>query len=92
MCATVCPSQALYFGPAEEVMRMRQERPVQEFHFGEQALRTKVKVMSAPGTDRLDYDILEFMPGANGSATDIAGLSVYENWLGGMEVLDVTTA
>jgi len=84
MCATVCPSQALSFGPLEEVMRMRRERPIQEFQFGEQGLRTKVKLMSSPEMNRLDYDIMEFMPGASSTMVDIAELSV---WTDGMEVL-----
>ena len=88
MCATVCPSQALYFGPLEEVMRMRKERPIQEFQFGEQGLRTKVKLMSSPGIERLDYDIMEFMPGST-STPDLAELSV---WTDGMEVLSAEPA
>jgi hypothetical protein len=68
----------------EEVMRMRRERPIQEFQFGEQGLRTKVKMMSAPEMNRMDYDIMEFMPGAASTMVDIAELSV---WTGGMEVL-----
>jgi Fe-S-cluster-containing dehydrogenase component len=46
MCATVCPSGALVFGPREEVLRSRpRSKPVQEFRFGGQVLRTKVNVM-----------------------------------------------
>jgi Fe-S-cluster-containing dehydrogenase component len=89
MCATVCPSQALFFGTVEEVMRMRKERPVQEFQFGEQPVRTKVKMMSSPGMERMDYDIMEFMPGAASTMVDIAELSV---WTSGMETLNVEPA
>jgi Fe-S-cluster-containing dehydrogenase component len=78
MCATVCPSQALFFGTAEEVLRMRQERPIQQFQFGAETVRTKVKLMSSAGAERLDYDIMEFMPEAVSTMVDIAGLSVWE--------------
>jgi Fe-S-cluster-containing dehydrogenase component len=47
MCATVCPSQALYYGPREEVERLRKRsRPVNQFQFGRQMIRTKVNMMA----------------------------------------------
>jgi Fe-S-cluster-containing dehydrogenase component len=46
MCATVCPSNALVFGTREEILPKRpRSRPVQEFRFGRQVLRTKVNLM-----------------------------------------------
>jgi Fe-S-cluster-containing dehydrogenase component len=46
MCATVCPSQALYYGPCKEVERLRQRsRPVNEFQFARQTIRTKVNML-----------------------------------------------
>jgi Fe-S-cluster-containing dehydrogenase component len=46
MCATVCPSQALFFGTAEEIAALRpQSRPVNQFQFGRQTITTKVHVM-----------------------------------------------
>src|SRR3989441_9650194 len=54
MCATVCPSQALFFGGAEEIGRLRPERPINEFHFGHQIVRTKVRLMSAADSEHLD--------------------------------------
>ena len=46
MCATVCPSHALYFGPREEVERLRKRsRVVNEFRFGEQVVATKVNMV-----------------------------------------------
>ena len=46
MCATVCPSEALYFGPREEVeARRRRSRPTNTFRFGNQTVTTKVKMM-----------------------------------------------
>jgi Fe-S-cluster-containing dehydrogenase component len=62
MCATVCPSQALYFGSAEDIERMRVEKPINEFKFGNQTVRTKVHLMSSPATDQLEFDVMSFMP------------------------------
>src|SRR5690606_22254839 len=46
MCATVCPSQALFFGTREEIDRLRpRSRPINEFHFGNQTIHTKVRMM-----------------------------------------------
>jgi hypothetical protein len=41
MCATVCPSDALYYGTAEEVRASRPGREVIDvFRFGEQELQS----------------------------------------------------
>ncbi len=46
MCATVCPSQALFFGTREEIERLRpRSRPINEFHFGAHTIHTKVRMM-----------------------------------------------
>ena len=46
MCATVCPSGALYYSTREEVDRQRQRsRPVNRFQFGGQTVSTKVNLM-----------------------------------------------
>jgi Fe-S-cluster-containing dehydrogenase component len=46
MCATVCPSQALFFGTREEISTLRpQSRPTNTFRFGQQAITTRVQVM-----------------------------------------------
>jgi Fe-S-cluster-containing dehydrogenase component len=46
MCATVCPSEALYFGPREEVeARRKRSRPTNTFRFGNQTITTKVNMM-----------------------------------------------
>jgi Fe-S-cluster-containing dehydrogenase component len=46
MCATVCVSGALYYGPREEIERLRpRSRPVRDFRFGEQRVRTRVNIM-----------------------------------------------
>ena len=39
MCATVCPSQALFYGTAEEIERLRpQSTPINRFQFGGQTI------------------------------------------------------
>jgi Fe-S-cluster-containing dehydrogenase component len=46
MCASVCPSQALFFGTREEIRELRpRSRPVNTFKFGAQTITTKVFVM-----------------------------------------------
>ncbi len=64
MCATVCPSQALFYGTREELERLRSETPVNDFRFGNQRVRTKVHLMSSPGADDMDVDVMRFMAGA----------------------------
>jgi Fe-S-cluster-containing dehydrogenase component len=46
MCASVCPSQALFYGRREEIERSRpRSRPITQFQFGSQVITTKVNVM-----------------------------------------------
>jgi Fe-S-cluster-containing dehydrogenase component len=46
MCASVCPSQALFFGTREEIRELRpNSKPVNTFQFGEQTITTKVFMM-----------------------------------------------
>jgi Fe-S-cluster-containing dehydrogenase component len=46
MCATVCPSQALFFGTREEIAALRpQSMPTNKFRFGDQIITTRVNVM-----------------------------------------------
>ena len=46
MCATVCPSQALFFGTREQVDALRpQSMPTNRFRFGDQTITTRVHVM-----------------------------------------------
>lgn len=55
MCATVCPSQALFFGTREEVERLRpRSTPVNQFQFGNQTITTKVNMMT-PKVARTEY-------------------------------------
>jgi Fe-S-cluster-containing dehydrogenase component len=50
MCATVCPSQALFFGTREQIEQLRpMSTPVNRFQFGAQVISTRVFMM-APRT------------------------------------------
>ena len=55
MCATVCPSEALYFGTREEIEARRSRSvPTNRFRFGNQTITTKVNMM-LPKTARAEY-------------------------------------
>ncbi|MSR32920.1 MAG: 4Fe-4S ferredoxin [Gemmataceae bacterium] len=46
MCAPVCPSGALFYGPRAQVEQLRpRSKAVREFHFGKQKVTTLVSVM-----------------------------------------------
>ena len=46
MCATVCPSGALFYGTREEIREMRpNSTPVNRFIFGKETVNTKVNIM-----------------------------------------------
>lgn len=53
MCATVCPSGALFFGTPEELAAERSGTPINEFLFGGKKVRTKVYLMAPAGTRAL---------------------------------------
>ena len=59
MCATVCPSQALLYARPAEVRR--RERPVSLFRFGEQAVKTMVRVMLPADSTELTMDVADYM-------------------------------
>ena len=47
MCATVCPSQALFFGTREQIEQLRPlSTPVNRFQFGSQMISTRVFMMA----------------------------------------------
>jgi Fe-S-cluster-containing dehydrogenase component len=53
MCATVCPSQALFFGSLEEIEQLRPlSEPVNTFQFGRQTITTQVYMMVPRGHGR----------------------------------------
>jgi Fe-S-cluster-containing dehydrogenase component len=87
MCATVCPSQALHYGPRAELEASRPEVPRNEFQFGAQTVKTKVNMMTAPDTESIPIDVADFMPkdeapafahDRNG-APDIAVTAIWED-------------
>ena len=50
MCATVCPSQALFFGTREQIDALRPaSQPINRFQFGDQTITTIVQVMVPRG-------------------------------------------
>jgi Fe-S-cluster-containing dehydrogenase component len=66
MCATVCPSGALFFGTSSEI-EARRERPIQRFVFGQEIVQTKVSMMMPVGMEELDVASLIHMgPGDRG--------------------------
>lgn len=55
MCATVCPSQALFFGTREQIERLRPRSvPVNRFVFGQQVIATKVNMLT-PRAGHAEY-------------------------------------
>jgi Fe-S-cluster-containing dehydrogenase component len=64
MCATVCPSEALFFGTREEVEAKRKmSRPVNEFRFGHQTITTKVNMMVPKASTHQHVDVTSQMNG-----------------------------
>ncbi len=53
MCATVCPSGALFYGTAEELAAERSGTPINEFYFGPKRITTKVHLMMPHGAQQL---------------------------------------
>ncbi|HEX6975365.1 MAG TPA: 4Fe-4S dicluster domain-containing protein [Vicinamibacterales bacterium] len=78
MCATVCPSQALSFGPAATIARQRASTPVNEFRFGNQVVRTKVFMMAPADQPAITVDVEDYMwkdgDGSEGWIVDEAAL------------------
>jgi Fe-S-cluster-containing dehydrogenase component len=73
MCASVCPSQALFFGTRDEIEKLRpRSRPVNRFEFGKQTITTKVNIMvpKGPGDERLDVTAALYEPTAGQDTTD----------------------
>ncbi len=54
MCATVCPSGALFYGMREEIETKRpNSTPINTFLFGEETVKTKVNLMMPKGSTEL---------------------------------------
>lgn len=65
MCATVCPSEALFFGPKSVVEAMRKNKANNEFRFGRQTIRTKVYLMTNSSEKAVEMDVTDFMSQAH---------------------------
>jgi Fe-S-cluster-containing dehydrogenase component len=62
MCATVCPSQALFFGTREEIERLRpRSTAINSFQFGKQTITTKVNMMVPKRAGVKHIDVLSAM-------------------------------
>ncbi len=70
MCATVCPSQALYFGPRSYIEKTRKNKPTNQFLFGRQKITTKVYMMVAEPESEIVIDVLDFISQANLGESD----------------------
>lgn len=69
MCASVCPSQALFFGTVEEIATLRpNSRAIDAFQFGRQVITTKVKIMVP---DRFDDTALNVTAALKPSDADL---------------------
>jgi Fe-S-cluster-containing dehydrogenase component len=51
MCATVCPSGALFYGTRDEVEDQRRARPLNQFFFGASPVQTQNYLMVPAQTD-----------------------------------------
>lgn len=63
MCATVCPSEALFYGTLEEFQSRRNGTPMNEFQFGNQTVRTKVFMVLDDGQMSLNVDVASHLDG-----------------------------
>ncbi|MCC6419482.1 MAG: 4Fe-4S dicluster domain-containing protein [Gemmataceae bacterium] len=62
MCATVCPSGALFYSTFEEVEQLRPRSvPVNRFRFGEQTITTRVQMMVPRARDVPHVDVTAAM-------------------------------
>ena len=61
MCATVCPSQALSFGPADVIARQRTMMPTRDFRFGNEHVRTKVFMMTPVSDPVIAVNVEDYM-------------------------------
>lgn len=53
MCATVCPTGALFYGTPEELAEQRSGTPINTFIFGNRTIHTKVSLMMPRGTHEM---------------------------------------
>ena len=62
MCASVCPSQALFFGTEGEVAQLRpNSAPINTFQFGAQTITTRTRMMVPKNNVPEQLDVLSAM-------------------------------
>lgn len=61
MCATVCPSEAIFFGPKSRVEAMRKNKANNHFRFGSQEINTKVYLMVDEENEWIDMDVMDYI-------------------------------
>lgn len=61
LCATVCPSGALWYGKREDLLKMRKRKALQDFQFGKEHVRTKVNIMVQENVQVFDVDAERFL-------------------------------
>ena len=94
MCATVCPSQALFYGTREQIEQLRPRSiPTNRFQFGKQTITTGVSVMVPRDGARPEVLDVTSAMGAepttrarSGVATRIPGLEVLADPFAEIEV------
>jgi Fe-S-cluster-containing dehydrogenase component len=82
MCATVCPSGALFYGNRQEVERSRPRSvPLNRFQFGGQTITTRVNVMVPRQAARAEYlDVAATLDGNGKSVTlDLLSEALYSS-------------
>jgi Fe-S-cluster-containing dehydrogenase component len=71
MCATVCPSGALFYGSREDIRELRpQSHPVRQWRFGEQVIHTRVWVMVPPEQHEMHVELPELGAGHEGARSE----------------------
>lgn len=64
MCATVCPTGALFYGTEQEIRSLRpNSRPIRRWRFGKQAIETRVHLMVPPDIDEMVLEASDLMTG-----------------------------
>jgi Fe-S-cluster-containing dehydrogenase component len=72
MCASVCPSGALWYGPREEIEKLRpRSRPINTFQFGRQTITTKVNMMIPSDSGAAHIDVTASMNDEAVNPTDM---------------------
>jgi len=80
MCATVCPSQALTFGPPDVIARQRLAVATNNFRFGREHVKTKVFMMAPASDPVIAVDVEDYMEKRGGDGPE--GWIVDETSLG----------